>query len=161
MVDALQDYAAQLSSCRIKSDTRSKYSKYQVKIIGWFVTNHPEFVDGSSAPAKLRLEAITPVAVGELLASCVINGKHDKDGNTKPYSAYHLSAYRSAFKSMYKDVKVDVPRAVEMQMQNCMKGYKNKVAGYKSDGLLKSTEGARPLTNDAYRYDLYSNFIAA
>ena len=161
MVDALQDYAAELSSCRIKSDTRAKYSKYQVKIIGWFVTNHPEFVDGSSAPAKLRLEAITPAAVGELLASCVINGTRDKNGNTKPYSAYHLSAYRSAFRSMYNEVKVDVPRAVEMQILNCMKGYQNKVAGYKSDGLLKSAEGAHPLTNDAYRYDLYSYFFPA
>ena len=132
-----------------------------MKIIGWFVTNHPEFVDKTSAPAKLRLEAITPAVVGELLASCVINGKRDKEGNTKPYSVYHVSAYRSAFKSIYKDVKVDVPRAVEMQIQNYMKGYQNKVAGYKSDGLLnKSTEGVHPLTNDAYRYDLYSNFIA-
>jgi hypothetical protein len=51
------------------------------------------------------------------------NGKRDKERNTKPYSAYHLSAYRSAFKSMYKDVKVDFPRVVEMQIQNCMKGY--------------------------------------
>ncbi len=132
-----------------------------MKIIGWFVTNHPEFADRTSAPAKLRLEAITPAVVGELLASCVINGKRDKEGNTKPYSAYHVSAYRSAFKSIYKDVKVDVPRAVEMQIQNYIKGYQNKVAGYKSDGLLnKSTEGVHPLTNDAYRYDLYSNFIA-
>jgi len=129
-----------------------------VNYIGWFVTNHPEFVDKTSAPAKLRLEAITPAVVGELLASCVINGKRDKEGNTKPYSAYHVS---SAFKSIYKDVKVDVPRAVEMQIQNYIKGYQNKVAGYRSDGLLnKSTEGVHPLTNDAYRYDLYSNFIA-
>ena len=61
---------------------------------------------------------------------------------------------------MYKDVKVNVPCAEEMQIQNCMKGYQNKVAGYKSDGLLKSTEGVQPRTNNAHSYDFYSNFIA-
>ena len=69
MVDVLQDYAAELSSCRITPGTRSKYSYYQVKII-------------TSTPAKLRLEAVTPAVVGELLASCDINGKRDKEGNT-------------------------------------------------------------------------------
>jgi hypothetical protein len=103
MANAQQNYAAELSSCRITPGTRAKYSNYQVEIIGWFVTNHPELVDRTIARAKLRLESITPAVVDELLVSCVINGKRDKEGNTKPYSAYQWSAYLSAFKSMNKD----------------------------------------------------------
>ena len=128
MTEALLQYSSELSNSRITSATRVRYVNKQLKIVQWFIDNYPNLVDQTVDPPNLRLEAISPVVVGALLASFVINGKTDKDGGSKPYSISHLNQYRSAFKSLYKDAKVAVPADVDIEISNCMSGYQNRVA---------------------------------
>jgi hypothetical protein len=61
MTEALLQYSSELSSSRITAATRVRY-----------VDNYPNLVDHTSDPPNLRLEAISSVVVGALLASFVI-----------------------------------------------------------------------------------------
>ena len=147
MTEALLQYSSELSSSRITAATRVRYVNKQLMVY-WQL---PNLVDHTADPPNLRLEAISPVVVGALLASFVINGKTDKDGGSKPYSMSHLNQYRSAFKSLYKDAKVAVPADVDIEISNCMSGYQNKVAKFKNDGVLPSREGVDAFSSYTYR----------
>jgi hypothetical protein len=151
MTEALLQYSSELSNSRIIPETRVRYANKQLKIVKWFIDNYPNLVDQTVDPPNLRLEAISPVVVGALLASFVINGKTDKDGGSKPYSMSHLNQYRSAFKSLYKDAEVAVPADVDIEISNCMSGYQNKVAKFKNDGVLPSREGVDAFSSYTYR----------
>jgi len=118
-------------------------------MLKWLIDNYPFYVDLQTA--KIKLEEIPASVIGALLASFVVNGKIEKDGTNKPFSVSHLSGYRNALKSLYKDSGLQVPPSVDVQINNCMKGYQNKVAGYKNDGVLSSREGVDALSCDAYR----------
>jgi len=107
-------------------------------------------VDRSSQTVKIKLDEISASDNG---------GKIEKDGTYKPFSLSHLSGYRNALKSPYKDSGLQVPPYKDSglqvppsgQINNCMKGYQKKVAGYKNDGDLSSWEGVDALSCDAYR----------
>jgi hypothetical protein len=151
MYQTVEQYAEELSNCRISTKTRSKYNNKQAKMLQWLIDNYPFYVDRSSQPAKIKLDEIPASVIGALLASFVVNGKTEKDGTNKPFSLSHLSGYRNALKSLYKDSGLQVPPSVDVQINNCMKGYQNKVAGYRNDGVLSSREGVDAFSCDAYR----------
>ena len=91
MSNDLLQYAQELTSNRITAVTRSSYSNKQAKIIEWFKENYAEYVDTTSQPVVIRLEAIPPTIIGALLASFVVKNKVGKDGSTTPYSSSHMN----------------------------------------------------------------------
>jgi hypothetical protein len=62
-----------------------------------------------------------------------------------------INPFRNALKNLYKYSGLQVPPSVDVQINNCMKGYQNKVAGYRNDGVLSSREGVDAFSCDAYR----------
>ena len=68
MTEAFLQYSSELSSSRITAATRVRYVNKQLMVY-WQL---PNLVDHTADPPNLRLEAISPVVVGALLASFVI-----------------------------------------------------------------------------------------
>jgi hypothetical protein len=52
MYQTVEQYAEELSNCRISTKTRSKYNNKQAKMLQWLIDNYPFYVDRSSQPAK-------------------------------------------------------------------------------------------------------------
>jgi conjugal transfer/entry exclusion protein len=68
MTEALLQYSSELSNSRITAATRVRYVNKQLKIVQCFIDNYPNLVDQTVDPPNLRLEAISPVVVGAILA---------------------------------------------------------------------------------------------
>ena len=106
---------------RITAVTRSSHYNKQAKIIELFADNYVEYVDTTSQPVVLRLEAIPPTIIGALLASFVVKNKIGKDGSSTPYSSF-------CSVSLDKDNKVPLSSVVDTAIKSFMRGYQNKVA---------------------------------
>lgn len=113
MYQTVEQYGEELSNCRNNTTTRSKYNNKQAKTLQCLIDNFLFYVDRSSLPAKIKLEEIPAFVIGALLASFVVNGKTRKDGTNKPFSLSHLSGYRNALNSLYKDSGLQVPPSAD------------------------------------------------
>lgn len=136
--------------------TKKAYAGKVSTAISWFKTNLSDALNEEQTAFKLPISSPHLLGFFGHLCNDGMKRKHLKgpdeitDDMNVPMSTSTIQGYRSALVDLHKRAKIEVDTEANRDLTNMLDGYEKLIRQLKMKGLMKISEGKRPISGGGY-----------
>jgi len=149
--------AAALQNKRTADSTKQTYKSRINQALIWFSAHAPQCLTTDKKAFKLDIPWKKGLEgfFSHLCAAAVLRDKLKSVEEITadmpdPLSVSTIVGYRSAFVDLYTTVKKEMPLNTKLELARTLDGYEKQITSLKRRGLMKISEGKRPISGSGY-----------